>query len=62
MADFASIPAVDAEDVMASGGIDPAKLLAEADFAAFNRRQQQYFKDFTAFFDRNGVPHRLRMS
>lgn len=66
MARAACLPALPAARVQSAGGLDPRGLLAElhqADaFAAFNRHQAAYFRDFMAFFDANEVPHRLSLS
>lgn len=59
MAQFAGVPAMDADSFVRKGRIDPEALLAQADFAAFNKRQVAYFEDFRAYLDKNGVPHHL---
>lgn len=59
MAKFAAIPSVSGHELLETGKIDPEALLARADFAAFNKRQKDYFRDFRSYLDSNGVPHRL---
>lgn len=59
MGKFAGIPTISAKELMEHGDIDPDRILAEADFEAFNKRQESYFDNFVNFFDANEVPHRL---
>lgn len=59
MAQFAGIPHVSGQSLIEEGRIDLKALIEQADFAAFNRRQESSFRSFRAFLDANGVPHRL---
>lgn len=55
LADYHEIPWHDLEQVPSD--VDPARLLEEADFGAFNRNHQQRFDRYVEFLNSNGIDH-----
>ncbi len=55
LAEYHELPFRIIDDV--APDVDPAQLLAEADFDALNRNHPERFDRFVAFLDKNGVEH-----